>query len=208
MSAPAISPTTPLVLGSASPRRRDILTGLGIPIQVLPADVTETARENEQPDAYLARIVRDKWSAVRELTLRSELGERAVLVADTIVVVGEAILGKPTGDSDAERLLGLIAGRTHVVKTRYAVARPGTASSPDAERTVETRVTMRSASAEEIRRYVATGEGRDKAGAYAAQGIGAFLIERIDGSYTNVVGLPACEVVSDLLALRLLAEFP
>lgn len=208
MSASAISATTPLVLGSASPRRRDILTGLGVPIEVLAADVAEAVRASEGPDAYLERIVRDKWRAVRELVLGRGAGERAVLVADTIVVIDEAILGKPVDDADAERLLAQITGRTHVVKTRYAIARADAVSRPDVERTVETRVTMRGASVAEIRRYVQTGEGRDKAGAYAAQGIGAFLIERIEGSYTNVVGLPACEVVTDLGALGLLAEFP
>src|SRR4030095_14780036 len=98
-------------------------------------------------------------------------------------------------------------GRTHVVKTRYAIARAAQAL-PALERTVETRVSMRRASPQELRRYAAGGEGADKAGAYAAQGIGAFLIERISGSYTNVIGLPACEVVLDLCQAGLLAEFP
>jgi septum formation protein len=103
--------------------------------------------------------------------------------------------------------VGRIVGRTHRVFTRYAITHAdGTA--PARARTVESAVTMRSASNEEVARYAATGEGLDKAGAYAAQGIGAFLIERIDGSYSNVIGLPICEVVVDLTSMGLLAAFP
>jgi septum formation protein len=94
------------------------------------------------------------------------------------------------------------------VYTRYAIARSPDLATLAVARTVESRVTMRAASAEELGRYAATGEGLDKAGAYAVQGIGAFLVERIDGSYSNVVGLPACEVVVDLLRVGLLEQFP
>jgi septum formation protein len=156
----------------------------------------------------LQRIVRDKLSAVSRVLERSGRREHAaVLVADTTVVIDDDVLGKPDDVADAERLLRRICGRTHVVKTRYAIAFAGS-SSVECARTVETRVTLRAASDEEIRRYAATREGLDKAGAYAAQGIGAFLVERIEGSYTNVVGLPACEVVSDLQTLGLLRQFP
>jgi septum formation protein len=167
--------------------------------------VSETPYPGEAPDVYLRRIVRDKFAGVAA-GLRSE-PRSGVLVADTIVVVDEQVLGKPRDATDAERLLRLIVGRTHVVKTRYAIAR-GAEALPAIERSVETDVTMRRASAREIERYAASGEGLDKAGAYAAQGIGAFLIERISGSYTNVIGLPACEVVLDLQELGLLREFP
>ena len=198
-----------LVLGSASPRRRDILNGLGVPIDVLAADVDESHAAGETPDAYLERIVRAKLSAVCELVRAGANPQHAaVLVADTTVVIEGDVLGKPIDEADAERLLRRICGRTHVVKTRYAVAAGESWLSPARERTVETRVSLRRASDEEIRRYAATGEGLDKAGAYAAQGVGAFLVERIEGSYTNVVGLPACEVVSDLQALGLLRDFP
>lgn len=198
-----------LVLGSASPRRRDILSGLGVPIEVLPADVDETRAHREAPDAYLERIVRAKLSAVCDLVRAAAKPEyAAVLVADTTVVIDGDVLGKPSDVRDAERLLRQICGRTHVVKTRYAVATSESWPSAACERTVETSVSLRRASDDEIRRYAATGEGLDKAGAYAAQGIGAFLVERIEGSYTNVVGLPACEVVHDLQALGLLRDFP
>jgi septum formation protein len=198
-----ISESTPLVLGSASPRRREILTNLRIPIRVLPADVPEEVRGVEEAPAYIERIVADKLAAVG---LRAQGAGAGILVADTIVVVDGAILGKPADHDDAERLLRRIVGRSHIVFTRYAIgAIDGTLA---VARTVKSEVWLRAASAAEIRGYVETGEGLDKAGAYAIQGIGAFLIESIDGSYTNVVGLPACEVVNDLLATGLIENFP
>jgi septum formation protein len=197
----------PLVLGSGSPRRREILEGLGVPIRVVTADIDESAFPAESADEYIARVTAAKLEAVSR---RIGQGDAApgILVADTIVVVDGDVLGKPTDVDDAERLLSRIVGRTHVVKTRYAIAvRPALGAARTA-RTIETRVTMRAASATEIRRYAETGEGLDKAGAYAAQGIGTFLIEHVEGSFSNVVGLPACEVVQDLLALGLLEGFP
>ena len=175
-------------------------------IHVLPADVPEARWDAELPDAYLERIVGDKLRAVAASAVG--LSFAALLVADTIVVLDGDILGKPNGVEEAAALVGRLVGQTHTVYTRYAIS---TARAPDraaAYRVVTTRVTMRKASSDEVRRYAQTGEGLDKAGAYAAQGIGAFLIERIEGSYTNVVGLPACEVVQDLRALGLLDRFP
>jgi septum formation protein len=194
-----ITTETPLVLGSASPRRSEILRGLGIPIRVRPADVEESVRPAESPLRYVER-------AVASLA-RSEPCA-GVLVADTIVVVDGEVLGKPADVADAERLLGKLVGRAHTVYTRYAISKFSELGIPAVTRTVESRVVMRAASAGEIARYAATGEGLDKAGAYAIQGIGAFLVERIDGSYSNVVGLPACEVVVDLVRVGLLREFP
>jgi septum formation protein len=199
-----ISKATPLVLGSASPRRREILANLGFPLRVLPADVPEEVHAEEAPEPYIERIVADKLAAVG-VKARGEPCA-GVLVADTIVVVDGDILGKPSDHADAERLLSRITGRSHVVLTRYAIgAADGTLAR---SRTVRSEVWLRAASAAEIRGYARTGEGLDKAGAYAIQGIGAFLIERIAGSYTNVVGLPACEVVNDLLATGLIESFP
>jgi septum formation protein len=202
MLAP-ISDGTPLVLGSGSPRRREILTNLRIPIRVLPADVPEETRPGEEAQAYIERIVADKLAAVG---VRAEGAGAGILVADTIVVVDGDILGKPVDRADAERLLYRIVGRSHTVFTRYAIGAVDGALL--VARTVKAEVRLRAASAAEIRAYAATGEGLDKAGAYAIQGIGAFLIESIDGSYTNVVGLPACEVVNDLLATGLIESFP
>jgi septum formation protein len=202
-----ITETEPLVLGSGSPRRREILTGLGVPIVVVVGSVDETPRGAEPADAYLLRVVLDKLAAaVAKLEAPGRVP--AVLVADTIVLVDGEILGKPRDVSDAARLLTRIVGRTHLVQTRYALLVGGALDGRRVERTVESRVTMRAADADLVVRYAATREGLDKAGAYAAQGIGTFLVEKIDGSFSNVVGLPACEVTRDLTELGLLLDFP
>jgi septum formation protein len=178
-----------------------------MPLEIHPANVEEDARKDERPLQYLQRVVADKWSAVDQGV--PQLNRfAAVLVADTIVVVDDEILGKPTDTADAVRLLGRIVGREHIVYTRFAIGTTCPDSKMVSQRTVTTRVFLRAASSDEIARYAATGEGLDKAGAYAAQGIGSFLIERVEGSYTNVVGLPICEVVMELQRLQLLSEFP
>ncbi|HTQ05775.1 MAG TPA: Maf family protein [Polyangiaceae bacterium] len=195
---------SPLILGSASPRRREILAGLGVAIVVLPADIDESVGPGEAAAAYLERIVGGKLRAVaRRLGAQPA---RALLVADTSVVIDGEILGKPQDTADAVRLLSRLCGRVHRVHTRYAIGRPN--GELVVARTVTTEVTLRAASADEIERYARSGEGLDKAGAYAAQGIGSFLVERVNGSYTNVVGLPACEVVLDLKQHGLLGPFP
>jgi septum formation protein len=193
----------PLVLGSGSPRRREIVSALGLPFRVLAADIDEALLPGEAPLAYLERIAAEKLASVR-----ARLGDAphaAILVADTSVVVDGDVLGKPTDRDDAVRLFSRIVGRTHSVYTRYAFGRACEAG-VSAARSVETQVQMRAAEPAEIRAYAATGEGLDKAGAYAAQGIGAFFIERIAGSYSNVVGLPACEVLADFRALGLVGS--
>jgi septum formation protein len=198
-----IDASHPLVLGSGSPRRREIISALGLPFQVLAADIDEARRPGEAPLAYLTRIADEKLAAVR--VRLGDAPHAAVLVADTTVVIDGDVLGKPNDVEDAARLFSRIAGRVHSVYTRYAIGRFGEAGASTA-RTVETQVHIRAADAAEIRAYAATGEGLDKAGAYAAQGIGSFFIERVVGSYSNVVGLPACEVLGDLRSLGLVAE--
>jgi septum formation protein len=191
----------PLVLGSGSPRRREMLSALRLPFQVLAADIDEERRAGEPPLDYLTRIAAEKLHGVR-----ARLGSAphaAILVADTTVVIDGDVLGKPSDIADAVRLFSRIAGRVHQVFTRYAIGLPSH-DGVRLARTVETRVHIRAADADEIHAYAATGEGLDKAGAYAAQGIGTFFIERVEGSYSNVVGLPACEVLTDLRALGLL----
>lgn len=206
---PMIGPEKPLVLGSASPRRRDLLSSLGIPVQVLPADIVEDPRPGEAPEGYLERIAQEKLEAVaRRARAIAASASGGLLVADTTVVIDGRILGKPATIDEAEEMLASLCGRTHQVHTRYAIARPEAPGRAAAARTVTSDVRLRAASAGEIRRYAATGEGLDKAGAYAAQGIGTFLVERIVGSYSNVVGLPTCEVVLDLRSCGLLGEFP
>lgn len=194
------------MLGSASPRRHAILSELGLAVSVVAAEIDESPLAGEPAEPYLERIVRDKLRAVAERV--GHAPHAGILVADTSVLVDGEILGKPADVADAERLLRRIAGRAHEVHTRYALSVPPRSSEPAHERTVETRVTMRAASDEELRGYAETGEGLDKAGAYAVQGIGSFLVERVEGSYSNVVGLPVCELVLDLRALGLLGRFP
>jgi septum formation protein len=203
----SITDEHPLILGSGSPRRREILSALGIPLEVVVGSVDETPRASEAIDVYLARVVSDKLAAaLARLPRRDEVP--AVLVADTIVVLDGEILGKPRDELDAVALVSRLVGRTHVVHTRYAILGGDVLGGPLVERTVASLVTMRAAGPEVVARYAATGEGLDKAGAYAAQGIGAFLVEKIEGSFSNVVGLPACEVARDLVEMGLLEGFP
>jgi septum formation protein len=193
-----------------------LLAHLGLPFVVLPADIVEDAEPGERPRAYLERIAGAKLAAVQaRLASAGRLpdapqGVAGILVADTTVVIDDSIVGKPADVADAVSTLNRLVGRTHTVLTRYLVARvpsaPGAA--PEVQRTVETQVTLRAASAEEVLGYARSGEGLDKAGAYAAQGLGAFLVEAVSGSYTNVVGLPLCELVSDLKQVGLLGAFP
>ncbi len=182
----------PLVLGSSSPRRRELLASVGIAFEVQPADIDEQARPGEEPPALAERLAREKADAVAR-----RLGPtppRWVLGADTIVVVDGDVLGKPVDAEDAVRLLGRLLGRTHRVLTGVAlVESAGFAASAVV---VESRVRMRHADREEIHRYVATGESFDKAGGYAAQGEGRRFIEAIDGSESNVIGLPLDETLA------------
>jgi len=180
------------VLGSGSPRRRELLARAGVAFEVAPADIDESPRSGEVAEALAVRLACEKALAVAR---RIGAGPaRLVLGADTIVVLGTDVLGKPVDRADAERLLGRLVGRAHRVLTGVALVasdRPGAAS-----RLVESRVVMRPASDDEIRRYVATGEPLDKAGAYAAQGEGRRFIERIEGSESNVIGLPLEETLA------------
>jgi septum formation protein len=183
----------PLVLGSQSPRRKELLGRLGVPYTLRPAEIDETPRAGETPAAYLERIALAKMAAVCALVAD---GSR-VLVADTIVVAPDgAILGKPADDDHARTMLQRLAGSSHRVATRFALAEASDRRAPSLAhaQTVTTTVTFRALSASEIADYVATGEGRDKAGSYAVQGMAAAFVERIDGSFTNVVGLPLSEL--------------
>lgn len=181
------------MLGSGSPRRRELLARAGIAFEVLPADIDESARDGEEPAAFALRLAREKAHAVA--TRVGATPRRLVLGADTIVVIDGDVLGKPTDPEDAVRLLGRLVGREHRVLTAVAVLASDRAEHA-ATCVVASRVVMRSASEDEIRRYVATGESLDKAGGYAAQGEGRRFIERIDGSETNVIGLPMDETLA------------
>jgi len=173
---------------------------LGIPHVVRTAPVDESARPGEAPHAYLERIARAKLDAVRALGLGEAAG---VLVADTIVVAPDgAVLGKPGDRDEARAMIERLAGATHDVSTRFLLAEADARAPVAHAQTVTTRVTFRAVAAEEARTYAATGEGDDKAGAYAVQGRAAAFVERIEGSYTAVVGLPLCEVVVAMRALE------
>jgi len=198
----------PLLLGSGSPRRRQLLSQVGIPLRVhRPPPLDETPAAGEAPDDYLVRIVAAKLRAVAACAAEDKPWA-ALLVADTAVIAGGTILGKPQSDEEACSMLARLAGCRHEVSTRYAIAAASAPAAAVVARTVRTQVWFRPLSATEIARYVQTGEGCDKAGAYAIQGIGSFMVARIDGSYSNVVGLPICEVILSLQASRLLAAVP
>jgi septum formation protein len=178
-----------LILASRSPRRAQLLTAAGIGFEVLAADVDETPMPNETPAAYVERLAIEKAKAV--LALRP--GAR-VLGADTTVTVDSEILGKPLDDADAERMLRKLSGRAHLVHTGVAVVSArGVQSGVDT-----TRVWFDAMTDEDISWYIATGEPVDRAGAYAIQGFASRFIPRIEGSYSNVVGLPVAMVSSIL----------
>jgi septum formation protein len=190
----------PLVLGSASPRRREMISWMGVPFVTRSADIDESTRPGELPLAYLERVTGAKLDAVRRLGLG---GAGGVLVADTIVVApGGAILGKPRDDAEAAAMIERLAGATHEVSTRFALGEASPTAPVAFARTVTTRVTFRAVGAQEAAAYAATGEGRDKAGAYAVQGRASAFIERLEGSYTSVVGLPLSEVIVAMRELR------
>lgn len=178
-----------LILASGSPRRRELLEGLGLEFTVRPADVDETPHPGEDPVAYVERLAREKaeWKAAP-----TEL----ILAADTTVFLGNEILGKPEDAIDAHRMLKALSGRTHEVATGVALHRPSSATTPaQTLSTVErTTVTFAHLTDEEITWYIATQEPMDKAGAYAIQGLGGLFVPRIEGSYSNVVGLPVSVV--------------
>lgn len=203
----AIRPELPLLLASASPRRRDLLEGLGLPVAVLSVAIDESALGGEAPPAYVARVVGAKLEAAERAAERSGVAHAACLVADTMVVVDGRMLAKPADDEEGLEMIRWIAGRAHEVSTRFALALPGEPGAAFSQ-TVTTKVHVRALDDTWARRYVATGEGRDKAGGYAIQGLFAAAIPRIEGSYTNVVGLPLAEVVAALESLGLLPGFP
>ena len=183
-----------LILASASPRRAEILASLGIPFDVDPAHVDETPLPGEAPDDMAARLASAKAAAVA-----ARRPGAWILGADTAVVLEDGMLGKPADDADAARMLGLLSGREHRVVTGICLLRD---ASPGRTEVEWSAVRFAPLSAEEIAWYVATGEPRDKAGAYAVQGMGARFIERVEGSFTNVMGLPARSVYRLLTETR------
>ncbi len=186
-----MTPQPGLILASASPRRRELLGAVGVPFRVIPSRVDEECLPGEVPRRFALRAARDKGAEVA-----SRHPGAHVLSADTIVVVGGVLLGKPRDRRDGRRMLSLLSGREHLVHTAVCLLRERDAYRDEA--LVTTRVAFRKLTGPEIAGYLRTGESDDKAGAYAAQGAGTLLIERIAGSYTNVVGLPMTHVLSML----------
>jgi septum formation protein len=181
-----------LVLASASPRRRALLADAGVAFTVMPAHIDESARAAETPRALVVRLALEKARAVAAKL--SAAPRRLVLGSDTIVVLGEDVLGKPRDPAHARELLGRILGRRHTVLTGVALV--DAANGAERSACVASDVVMRSANDDEVRAYVAGGEPLDKAGAYALQGEGRKFVERVIGSETNVIGLPLDETLA------------
>lgn len=187
---------TALVLASGSPRRRAFLEQLGLTFTVSPADLDERLLPGEAPAAYVERLAREKAQAVA-----ARHPGAVVLAADTTVVLEGRVLGKPADAAEAQEMLRALCGRAHQVLTGVALAGGAQGSGPRT-RVVETKVLFREATDAELAWYVGTGEPLDKAGAYAIQGIGGFLVRAIEGSHSNVIGLPLVETL-ELLAREL-----
>jgi len=186
--------TDRIILASQSPRRAELLASTGIPFDVVPSYIPEDLRPGEVLEDQLTRLAEAKARAVARLA-----GGRFVIAADTIVVRDGEVMGKPSDEADAARMLRKLSGGPHDVVTGYAVY--------DADRdrleggAVRTRVYFKALRPDEIAAYIATGCPSDKAGAYGIQGRAAYMVERIEGSYTNVVGLPLAEIVETLVRM-------
>jgi septum formation protein len=200
VSFSSISDKSPLLLASSSPRRRRLLEQIRLPFRSFSSEVKEDIEEG-RPERSACILAEKKARAV----LGKSLGSWS-LGADTVVAMDRLILGKPENGQEARSMLLRLSGREHDVVTGFCLLDPsGERAHAEA---VVTRVTMKSLSQEEIQGYVASGEPFGKAGGYAIQGLGAFMVERISGSYTNVVGLPLCALVKALLAAGALRVFP
>jgi septum formation protein len=183
-----------IYLASRSPRRRELLAQIGVRFAVVESETDETRHSGEHPEDYVLRLALEKARAARGGLPSSD--RRPVLGADTAVVIGERILGKPGNQDDALAMMRLLSGRTHRVLTAVALI------TNDAERSdlSETRVTFRTLDEDEVLRYWRTGEPRDKAGGYAIQGLGAAFVSLLHGSYSGVMGLPLFETARLLAA--------
>ncbi len=179
----------PIYLASGSPRRRELLAQIGVTFDVLKIDIDESPQTGETPEAYVQRVAIDKAKAGLILREQLALSERPILAADTSVVIDDDILGKPANESEARQFIKRLAGRQHQVISAVALA---------TDKSIKvcsqlSNVRFARLSEAEIDWYVATGEGKDKAGAYAVQGLAAQFIEYIEGSYAGIMGLPLFE---------------
>ena len=187
-----------IILASSSPRRTELLRLIRIDHEVTPAHIDETQRADEAPRVYAERLAREKAQAIAR-----EHPDAVVVGADTIVVVDGHVLGKPEDATDAAAMLRHLSGRVHLVDTAVAVARNGAVKSA----VEEVEVTFRTLSDAEIERYIATGEPMDKAGAYGIQGYGATIVQRVNGDYFAVMGLPLGLLVRLLREIGVVYDF-
>jgi nucleoside triphosphate pyrophosphatase len=187
-----------VVLASSSPRRRELLNLIGIAHEVRPANLDESMRPRETPRRHAERLARDKASAV---AIRDP--DLITIAADTIVVINRKVLGKPVDREDAARMLAMLSGREHTVITAVAVSRGKKLRSA----IEEVKVKFRRLREEEIEAYIATGEPMDKAGAYGIQGFGATIVERVEGDYFAVMGLPLVRLVGLMREVGVVYQF-
>jgi septum formation protein len=197
---PLITKQSPLILASESPRRKHLLEQIGIPFKSCPSNIDENSIIGSP--SHTAKRLAEKKAMVGH----GKFGGQWILGADTIVVSGDFILGKPSDDDEARSMLNTINGKEHEVITGFSIVNPlGEIACTDHE---STTVSIKALSDNEIDFYIATREPFGKAGAYAIQGIGSFMVEGIKGSYSNVVGLPLCRLINRLLEIGALKEFP
>ncbi|MBI5047731.1 MAG: septum formation protein Maf [Deltaproteobacteria bacterium] len=176
-----------ITLASSSPRRKALLEEIGLSFDICHSNIDENIKNGEVPEKHCLRLAEEK---AKEAAKNVKSGW--ILGADTIVLIDNRILGKPSGIKEARDMLNLLRGRHHKVVTAFCLLNASTGK--NIKRVVESMVKIKNLSDKEIEDYLSTGEPLDKAGAYAAQGIGNFMIEKIEGSYTNVVGLPMEEL--------------
>jgi septum formation protein len=187
-----------VVLASSSPRRRELLNLIGIAHEVRPANLDESMRPRETPRRHAERLARDKASAI---AMRDP--DLITIAADTIVVINRKVLGKPVDKEDAARMLAMLSGREHTVITAVAVSRGKKLRSA----IEEVKVKFRRLREDEIEAYIATGEPMDKAGAYGIQGFGATIVERVEGDYFAVMGLPLVRLIALMRDVGVLYQF-
>jgi len=180
-----------IVLASSSPRRRGLLGLTGLPFTVESSDYEEILNSGIRP-----RLLARRLSLAKAKAVSRKYRNAIIIAADTFIVFGESILGKPRSKAEARRMLGLLSGKAHSVITGFTIM--DTASGKILSRSVETKVWFKKLSPREIVSYVGTGEPLDKAGAYAIQGLGSLIVERIEGDYFNVIGLPLSSLVEAL----------
>ncbi len=188
-----------IILASESPRRRDILEQAGIDFIVIPSSINESDFSKEKPSDYVKKL-----SAAKALDIAEKYPEAWVIGADTIVVIDGTILEKPESREHAVKMLKRLSNRVHLVYTGFALCCKN--RNRIIKKCIKTEVKFKKLSAKEIEWYVNSDEPFDKAGAYAIQGLGTFIVKSINGSYTNVVGLPACEVVENLIKENIISR--